>query len=176
MSFFEYEDLFIGAQSKNCPYRAFMFDVVNSRNCKDYLQNKDVFLSLVKEVYFLLEKEENKTKSEILLRGSYNIKNVTGEFSGLGNLCNPIVLGDSVTFFVYNEAIKPERMIEIFLSGLKKNDIKYLFHFATGVYETNNYNDGNKKLFKGYMPQLLEMLSKNSSVVLNSIENNEELC
>lgn len=176
MSFFEYKDLFLSAQKKKCPYRAFVFDVVNSRHCEEYLSNKNCFLNLIRDVCIHLEKEEVKTNCKILLNDKYNIKNATGEFSALGNLCNPIVLGDSVTFFVYNETIKPERMVEIFLSKLKKNNINYSFHFATGVYETNNYNDGNKKLFKGYMPQLLELLSKNSSVVLNSIENNEELC
>ena len=35
------------------------------------------------------------------------------------------------------------------------------------MYETNKYEEGGTKLYKGYMPQILEDLSKKSTFIIN---------
>ena len=71
-----------------------------------------------------------------------------------------------VTYFVHNGSISTNRMIEIFAESLKKFNINYSFHFCTGVYETNNYAEGGTLLYKGYMPQILESMSKKNKMII----------
>ena len=46
-------------------------------------------------------------------------------------------------------------------------NINYYFHVSSGVYQTNNYNEGGTKLYKGYMPQILEKISKVEKNIIN---------
>ncbi|MBQ8909279.1 MAG: hypothetical protein IJY90_03240 [Clostridia bacterium] len=78
-----------------------------------------------------------------------------------------MILGDMLTFFVYNGSITIQRMLEIFATALTRCNISYPFHFKTGVYQTNIYKEGGKALYKGYMPQLLEKLSKSDSFIID---------
>lgn len=168
MSYDEYTDLFHKAQAKQCPYRAFTFDVVNSRNQNDYINNHENFLKCMLYVYSLLEQEEKTTNTNILLKDKKN--NPPSNYSKVNNnLNNPMILGDMATYFVYNHSITTKRMNEIFKTALDKFNISYPFHFATGVYETNEYIKGRTKLFKGYMPQILESLSKVTSENLKQV-------
>jgi len=75
-------------------------------------------------------------------------------------------LGDMITYFVYNNSITTERMIDIFSQELDKKGIDYPFHFNTGVYETNDYGEGGSKMYKGYMPQILEDSSKEINFIV----------
>ena len=166
MSYTEYIDLFLKTQKKDCPFRAFTFDVVNSRKQEQYINIHDKFLDCIFYVYTLLEQEEKLSNTKILLKDKYNNKLTPN--SQNNNLNNPMILGDMVTYFVYNGSITQNRMIEIFKVSLKKHNIQYPFHFATGVYETNIYAEGGIKLYKGYMPQILESLSKKNSLVIKA--------
>jgi hypothetical protein len=78
-----------------------------------------------------------------------------------------MIIGDMVTYFVYNNSITTNKMINLFQYALKKYNIDYSFHFSTGIYETNNFVEGSTKLYKGYMPQILENLSKKNNFVIN---------
>lgn len=168
MSYNEYINMFKLAQKKECPFRAFMFDVVNSRNNQEYLSTKNTkFFKLLNCVYFLLQKEEEKTNKAILLKGKNNAKYSLGKKVINGNNYNPMHMGDMVTFFVYNNSITTNQMLKIFISALKICKITYSFHFNTGVYETNNYSQGKTKLYKGYMPQILEVLSKKNNIIIS---------
>ena len=166
MSYSEYLDLFKTTQKKECPYRAFTFDVVCSRKQMQYIMNKETHDKVLCYVYSLLEKEEMLINRQILLKDKFNLKYVPLKDRLDGNIYNFMVLGDMVTYFVYNGSITTKRMIEIFVEALKKFDINYSFHFATGVYETNNYAKGGTLMYKGYMPQILENLSKKNKLVI----------
>lgn len=169
MSYSEYWDLFYDAQKKECPYRAFTFDVVNSRNQIEYINDHKKFLEFVLYVYSCLENKEKSTNIKILLNDRYNHKcNLTQKNNLKLNDCNPIILGDMATYFVYNNSITTTRMIEIFKTGLEKFNISYPFHFATGIYETNIFAQGGTKLYKGYMPQMLEYISKKRTIIIEN--------
>ena len=47
-------------------------------------------------------------------------------------------------------------------------------HFATGVYQTNEYGEGGTLLFKGYMPHILESLSKCNGIIVDCDGHNIE--
>lgn len=175
MSYHEYFDMFHHVQKlDNCPYRAFMFDVVNSRNQENYAKKFEDHHKCMDYVYKLLEREESVVGTPILLKDQFNRHNVDREMLRNGNLRNPMRLGDMITYFVYNGSISCERMIELFAEGLRKYNIEYPFHFATGVYQTNEYGEGGTLLFKGYMPHILESLSKGNGIIVDCDGNNIE--
>ncbi len=166
MSYNEYIDMFHEVQNRKCPYRAFTFDVVNSRNQTEYLETRATkFFEFIDCIYFLLESEENKESKRILLKDKFNRKFEITKSRENNNEYNPMILGDMLTFFVYNGSITTQKMLEIFATALTMCDINYPFHFKTGVYQTNIYAEGSNKLYKGYMPQLLENLSKKDDFI-----------
>ena len=160
--------MFYKAQNKKCPYRAFTFDVINSRCQKEYLETRATkFFKLLDVVYHLLEQEEINTNKKILLKDTLNQKFDITKPRVNNNEYNPMILGDMLTFFVYNDSITTQRMLEIFSTALNMCNINYPFHFKTGVYQTNVYAEGTSKLYKGYMPQLLEKLSKKDDFIID---------
>lgn len=167
MSYNEYFDMFFDTQNKDCPYRAFTFDVVNSKNQASYISEHDKHLACLLHVYTLLEREEKLTGKQILLKDKFNQKLECDRFIINSNHFNPMILGDMITYFVYNKSISTERMLELFSSSLAKFNVSYPFHFKTGVYQTNDYIEGGTKLYKGYMPRLLEDLSKKESFTID---------
>ena len=172
MSYDEYIDMYHDAQKQDCPYRAFTFDVVNSKRQSGYIDNPTRHYEFVTHVYDLLEQEEKITGREILLRGRFNQKLELDKPMKNGNYYNPMVLGDMATYFVRNNSISTDRMLEIFATGLREYNIDYPFHFKTGVYSTDNYIEGHKKLYKGYMPQILERESKSNGVIIDRYYEN----
>lgn len=167
MSYKEYFNMFRKTQLKECPYRAFMLDVVGSRTLEQYAKENASFHEFIDEVYRLLLQEEANTNTQILLKDENNKSILGGRIGINGNLFNPITLGDMATYFVYNGSISSERFLELSVQAMRKYNITYPFHFSTGVYETNDYGEGGTRLYKGYMPQILENLSKGSSVTIS---------
>lgn len=172
MSYHEYFQMFKKTQKRKCPYRAFTFDIVNSKTQVQYATENDKYHDFIQYVYELLEKEEKLTNKKILLKDHFNINDKSGVD---GNRNNPITLGDNVTYFTFEGSISTDKMIELFVEGLNIFNINYPFHFNTGVYETNDYGEGGSKMFKGYMPQILEDLSKKQGFKIdrNTICNEE---
>ena len=168
MSYTEYIDMYKLAQQKDCPYRAFVLDIVNSRKQSQYIVENYKYHQFVDRVYSLIEREELLTGREILLKDSNNIHKELGDTKGInGNLYNPMVLGDMSAYFVKNGGLSTERFIEIAVFAMKEYGITYPFHLATGVYETNEYAMGGNLLYKGYMPQILEKVSKNNGIIIS---------
>lgn len=159
--------MFYNAQKKDCPYRAFVFDVVDSRHQEQYRVEYENHHACMDYVADLLEKEGLSTGKIVLLKDEFNYRELIGNAKLNGNLQNPMRLGDMIAYFVYNGSINNERMIQLFVDALNKFNINYSFHFSTGVYETNDYGEGGTKLFKGYMAGLLEDISKNNNVIIN---------
>ena len=154
-------------QGKDCQYRAFMLDIKGSRTEVQYQQENENFHEFVDEIYRLLEQEEKLTDTEILLKDENNKSIIGGRIGINGNLYNPIKLGDMATYFVYNGSISTDRFLELSVLAMRKYNISYSFHFNTGVYETNDYGEGGKKLYKGYLPQILETLSKSNGITIS---------
>lgn len=167
MSYCDYKELFVLTQRKRCPYRALMFDVVDSRNQSQYLNDPVNHFACILHFYDVLMKEEKRTNTKILLNGKNNIRYVLEGNHNNGNCFNPMILGDMVTYFIYENSISTQRILQLFSQNLNKFNIGYSFHFRAGVYETNDYAEGRNKLYKGYMPQLLECLSKKSSSMVS---------
>lgn len=172
MSYYEYLDMFNAAQQKPCPYRAFCFDVAGSKTNAEYISNRNKFFELIFYVKKQIRIIEHKQNSKILLCDENNkpLKQKHDDINS--NNYNPMILGDMVTYFVYNNSISPKKMQAIFADALNKFDIGYSFHFSTGIYETNTYADGGEKLYKGYMPQILEKIGKTNNII---ISKNSEL-
>lgn len=166
MSYQEYFNMFKKTQKKECPYRAFMLDIIGSRTQLQYSKENIVFHKFIDEVYRLLEEEEKATNIPILLKDENN-KTRNGRIGINGNLYNPMTLGDMATYFVYNDSISIERFVELSVQAMRKYDLSYGFHFSTGVYETNDYGEGGTRMYKGYMPQILESLSKGNGIVIS---------
>lgn len=72
MSYQEYFNMFKKTQKKECPYRAFMLDVIGSRTQLQYFKENIVFHKFIDEVYRLLEEEEKATNIPILLKDENN--------------------------------------------------------------------------------------------------------
>ncbi|MBQ4558129.1 MAG: hypothetical protein IJA61_01985 [Clostridia bacterium] len=170
MSYSEYIDMFYDTQNKECPYRAFTFDIINSRNQSEYINNHEKFLNCVYSFYDVLKEEETLTNSTILLEDRFNIKAKTHYLLADvidQNIYNPMTLGDMITYFVHNGSIKTERFLELFSNHLNKHEINFPFHFATGIYQTNEYKLGGILLYKGYMPQILEKIGKTNHSIIS---------
>ena len=117
------------------------------------------------------KQRENVVGKKILLDDCQNLNCFSSKKTINGNNYNPMILGDMATYFVYNNSITIERMLEIFVNALKEYDINYKFHFNTGIFETTDYGEGSIKLYKGYVPQILEKLSKENSIEISKDNN-----
>ena len=163
MSYTEYFDLFYQAQEKPCKFRAFMIDVKNSKesfkNLREYMKYHKCVDYITDRLCGLNEKE-NK---EIFLQ---NERNVPVYFLNKKNRpknnldSNPLILGDCACYFTREGTISEEQFLGILNDAIKKFNTTLSFHFMSGKYETESYAEGGRKLYKGYMLELLEDLSK----------------
>ena len=197
MSHNEYFDLFKEAQKRDCPYKAFLIDVVNSekvfndpeRHLKKYIIFDYIAIELLKRnclrnnknnQLFLCYKRINFKKEY-----DYNFDNILNQIPNLDKLqlynnkkanhqfnliINPMIVGDACCYLTNSNAISDEEFIQIVKNGMKKFNIDYDFHFLSGKYETDSYAKGGKKLYKGYMLQILEHFSKKEGKVISHNE------
>lgn len=172
MSYDEYFDLYKQAQAKQCPYRAFMFDVAN---CKSNPEYRIKYFDVIKLFLQKIKQQEQILQTKILRNNSNNLP--LFESQGIdGRKYNPMILGDMFTVFVHNNTISTQKVLELFSETCKQLDYNYKFHFATCVYETDSYIEGGTKLYKGYVPQILEKISKTNNIYIdkNYITQGEE--
>ena len=106
MSYSEYLDMFIECQKKECPYRAFTFDIVNSKSQKIYKKDAKNLYRCVLFVYLLLEREEQKTGKQILLKDKFNRKLINDESRINNNDYNPILRGKKSSKLIKAENLK----------------------------------------------------------------------
>ena len=173
MSYDEYFDLFKQAQAKQCPYRAFMFDVAN---CKQNPEYREKYFDVIQLFLQKIKQQEQILGTKILRNNSNNLPLFENMPQLDGRKCNPMILGDMFTVFVENGSISTEKIKTLFAESCKQLDYNYKFHFATCVYETDSYIEGGTKLYKGYVPQLLEKTSKTNNIYIdkNYIDKGEE--
>lgn len=174
MSYEEYMDLYFDAQNQNCPYRAFMFDIAKSKSNPDY---REKYFDVIKLFLAKIKQYEKTTGTKILRHNSNNMPIFESEYCIDARKYNPMILGDMFTVFVENNTISTQKVLELFSESCRQLDYKYKFHFATCEYQTDNYSEGGKKLYKGYVPQILEKTSKTNNIYIdkNYSDKGEEI-
>ena len=163
MAYNEYLDLYFKAQkNEKAPYYVVSFDTVNSKNIspddRKSLQN-NIFV-ITKYVYSKLLEKEKETGKKIIIDDESFFRPWDIKEDANGNFMDPVIYGDSFQFTVLRDTISKEEIISLVNECSKTLDIKEEFHISDGYYETNEYSDGNKKLFRGYLLQILANLHK----------------
>lgn len=164
MSYTEYNNLFSRCQ-ENAPYKMYAYDIVDSKKIKDRLMVKKLYdlIDLVGQKIHLIE-----LKNEIkILYDETDLNNKNDELLKLEksdlNKLEPILLGDAIAFTVYNKTIEDNIVDELFEEAKKELEIEYSFHKASGVYETNQWIEGNTRYFRGYCFLYLTNKHKNKT-------------
>ena len=144
MSYYEYKDLFNLAQ-RSGKYRMYVIDLKDSRSIED------------------LQTAENKLKEKIQIITNF----IESELGILHNVNHPLYqnnnyfqIGDLcgfVTLSGYN------KLVEMIINEEFK-DFEYPYHYATGLYDTDDWVKGNKQYYFGYCIQQLEENSKISDL------------
>lgn len=181
MSYDEYKSLFDKCQ-KEAPYHLFVYDMINSRQVKDMHKRQSDMARLIFAVYGEIENIEKQTQKIILHRSKdlkyCKLKNKDGiyEVQYPGNikradLLEPFVLsGDLMGFTIERGTLSPLQVDYIFEQKKKELGLNYSFHKANGFYETDKWEEADKKYFRGYCIQQLEQNSKLNDKVQNDIE------
>ena len=161
MSTFEYNDLFLKCQETGL-YHMFVFDIVGSKNIKSEQSNWRMIsqFRLILNMYRRLQEIEKLENKKILLceEGFSHLGERRPNCFGFKQ--EPFVLGDLIGLTVYRGSITSEEVLKIYEEEKEYLQIPFDFHVAEGYYETNNYEEGNKKYFRGYCIDLLSNLHK----------------
>ena len=158
MSSLEYTDLFLKAQNNSTsPYHIFTFDIVNSKGLdrEDYLLIRNTLFKIINDLLELLKKIELDQNKTILINKEFD-----DHSSGFGLKTEPFILGDMIGFTIYRGSLSFDEIMDIFDKIKKHYHFDYPLHIANGYYETNNYEEGNKKLFRGYCIDILSNMHK----------------
>lgn len=162
MSSYEYNDLFLKAQFSGI-YHVFTFDIVDSTkmtNDERMLADK-MMKKLMMSIYSHIKSIENENNSKILVFEKNFIHYGTNEILiEFGMKIEPFVFGDTFGFTIYRNTLSNEDIKKIFDLYYLKLDIKFDFHIADGFYETNDYELGATKYFRGYCIDILSNFHK----------------
>ncbi len=172
MGYKYYYDLYLKAQENNAKYRMFCFNVKN--HCRlnkniPYLPHLTKLIDDVTKDVLLLEKKLEKEifarDGDIIFVERQKDKKNTPTYRLTNMLFNPNNIdGHLIYFCVHNDSISEEDFLKIFTKNYEKLNLNYVFHYATGLYETNNYIDGGKKYYRGFcVRQLNEIAHKNKN-------------
>ena len=165
MAFQEYYDLFLLAQSNPAaPYYVVSFDTIGSKllapkEREQLTYNMIVIMKYVYNKFLELEKESGK---QIVIKDErfYTPWDPRASSMMNGNYMDPSILGDNFEFTVLRDTVSKEEIIGWVNEYKKIINIKEEFHVADGYYETNEYGEGNTKLYRGYCLQILEKYHK----------------
>lgn len=165
MAYQEYFDLYLLAQKNDkAPYYMVSFDVVNSKLLtkeENIKMHKNIFI-IMKDVYDKLLKSEKVLNKQVVIKDARFFK--PWEFKSAGVLnCNymdPWCLGDCFEFTVLRDTVAKEQIVDWVNELKEKLNMKEEFHISDGYYETNDYEEGRTKFFRGYCLQTLETLHK----------------
>src|SRR5574344_946764 len=151
MSCEEYLDLFFKAQKKDCPFVAFVFDMVDNKKytptVRYRLQEtlKHTIKDMTKQILLL----EKNTGKEILCRNKFvYYKNLPNKRGDLQN-CT-LTIGDVFHFYVNSGSIDEKTIKKIFMISAKNTNKFAKYHFSSVKFETFDYSKGNSQLFAGY--------------------------
>ena len=158
MSTSEYNDLFLKSQTTG-KYHVFTFDIKNSRTLENREIIQENLIKMILNIYKIIkEKEQNENKKILVFEKDF--VNIGEKTSGFGLKQEPFILGDVVGLTTYRDSISNEEVLEIFLQEKERLNLNVDFHIADGYYETNVYEEGNIKYFRGYCIDLLTNLHK----------------
>jgi len=161
MSTSEYNDLFIKCQDTGI-YHIFTFDIKNSKKMikeqRLIVQYRLIELAIM--MYKMIQEIELRKNKKILVFGNDFTKLNESRLNMFGYKQEPFIYGDVIGFTVYRDSIRNEEVMEIFNKCKKALNINFEFHLADGYYETNNWEEGNEKYFRGYCIDLLSNLHK----------------
>lgn len=157
MSWFEYNDMYEKAQ-KDGKYHLFVFDLKGSRKLRNFIPSIWLLLDGIRFELFRLEDERN---IQIVHRNK-DFNNVKR-----GDMFEPFILsGDLMGFTVLRNSITEEEVYQIFKDTKNKLGINYDFHYDNGYYETDYYEEGADKYFRGYCIQYLEHRAKKKTELI----------
>ena len=165
MSYNEYFDLFILAQeNKQSPYYMVSFDVVNSQllSEEENIQMHKNIEIIMKYVYIKLSESEKKMNCQILIKDKRFFRPWESIHNGIldCNYMDPWCFGDCFQFTVLRDTINKDKIIMWVKECMEKLNMREEFHVADGYYETNNYEEGKNKFFRGYCIKTLETFHK----------------
>ena len=161
MSTHEYNDLFLKCQDTGL-YHVFTFDIEGSKKMssltRQIAQYKLIKLNIL--MYKEIEKIEQEENRKILVFEEDFNKLGEPRKNVFGYKQEPFLLGDLIGFTIYRNAITKDEVIKIYEKYRNELDIDFEMHLVDGYYETNNYEEGNEKYFRGYCIDLLSNLHK----------------
>ena len=163
MSYDEYLDLYLSTQERpDALFHVISFDIVNSRlipaNERKLLQEKIYIIT--EYVYNKLLEKEKETCKQIVIKDERFYRPWDNNKNNNGNFSDPVIFGDSFQFTILKDTVSKDYIVE--LVNIIKNElnIQEEFHITDGYYETNEYEEGLNKLYRGYCLQILQNLHK----------------
>lgn len=162
MSSNEYNDLFLKAQSIGI-YHVFTFDIVDSKKMTrvERLSAQKTMIKLMTLIYSHIKSIEQEQNSKILVfEKDFSYYESNEKLTKFGMKIEPFVFGDTFGFTIYRNTLSIEDIKRIFYLYYSKLNIKFDFHIENGFYETNDYESGATKYFRGYCIDTLSNLHK----------------
>lgn len=165
MSFQEYYDLFLLAQNNpNALYYVVSFDTINSKllppdKRHKLTENLEIIMGYI---YNKLLQKEKELNTQIVIKDKrfYTPWDFRFNFMRNSNFMDPSIFGDNIAFTVLRNTITKEEIINWVNECKEKLNMEENFHIAAGYYETNEYEEGSTKLYRGYCLQILERFHK----------------
>ena len=159
MSYREYLDLFIKAQDNpDANYYVVSFDVVNSSKMSndDRLELQYRINDIVKYVYNkLLEKEIELNKQVVINDNRFFTPWTISRDRMNCNFQDPFIFGDCFEFTVLRNTVTKDEIVNLVNECKCKYNLDLDFHINDGYYETNNYEEGRDKYYRGYCLETL---------------------
>ena len=157
MATIEYNDLFLLCQDTGI-YHMFTFDIVSSKkmdsNTRKIAQEK--LIKLMRSIYQVVYEIQEKTGKRILVFDDDFVTFDSGlPVKGFGMKQEPFLFGDTFGFTIYRDSLDKDVILSVYEYFRVSLNIDFGLHINDGYYETNDYEEGNKKYFRGYCCDLL---------------------
>ena len=162
MVFPEYYDLFLQAQNNpNALYYVVSFDVKKSRLLppdKRHKLTKNLDI-IAKDVYYRLLQKEKELGIQIVIKDKRFYKPWVCNKNN-SNFMDPSIFADNIIFTVLRDTITKEEIIDWVIEDKERLHMEENFNIADGYYETNEYEEGGTKLYRGYCLETVANLQK----------------
>lgn len=159
MSTYEYNDLFSKCQSTGL-YHVYTFDLKDSKEIENRNAVQLKLIKLIIMIYKKIQEKEFQQNKKILVFEEDFTHYGEPKLMQFGYKQEPFIYGDLIGFTVYRNSISKEEIMDIFNQSKETLNIEFEFHIADGYYETNDYEAGNEKYFRGYCIDYLSSLHK----------------
>lgn len=164
MAYEEYLDLYLSAQKNpNSLYYVVSFDIIDSRTIapeKRTILQRNIYI-IMKYVYSKLLDIEVELNKQVIIKDERFIRPWDSNVSKWnGNYIDPSVFGDCFQFTILRDTITKEEIVGWVNECKNYLNMEEAFHITDGYYETNEYEEGGNKFYRGYCLQILETLHK----------------